>query len=125
MAESEVTRSMVLMFRIAELNALLKFAGKSTAGKKTDLQKRALDLVKANPTNDVRMKVRELSKAMYRTIANATSVNPYAKTFVGNNANNEPPPLRIRYSVGYLYYRVSQSQNVPFTGCSSVTDISY
>ena len=38
MTEKEVVRSMVLSFRLQELNALLAFAEKSKVGKKSELQ---------------------------------------------------------------------------------------
>lgn len=38
MTETEVVRSMVCSFRLHELQTLLQFAGRSKAGRKTDLQ---------------------------------------------------------------------------------------
>jgi hypothetical protein len=38
MSENEKLRNMVLAFRMSELQCLMVFAGKSKAGKKTDLQ---------------------------------------------------------------------------------------
>ena len=38
MTEPEATRSMILSFRLLELQSLLVFAGKSKLGKKTELQ---------------------------------------------------------------------------------------
>ena len=38
MSENEKLRNMVLAFRMSELQCLMVFAGKSKAGRKTDLQ---------------------------------------------------------------------------------------
>ena len=38
MSENEKLQNMVLAFRMSELQSLMVFAGKSKAGKKTDLQ---------------------------------------------------------------------------------------
>ena len=43
MTETEVIRSMVLSFRLLELQTLLLFAGKSKLGKKNELQVREID----------------------------------------------------------------------------------
>ena len=57
--------SLVSAFRMSELQSLLMFAGKSKAGKKTELQARAAQLVKLN-TSDINIKIQELSNNMYR-----------------------------------------------------------
>ncbi len=102
----EIYKSMVLAFRITELQVrksremsvtyaerlnraseyifqnLLHFAGKNRSGKKTELQQRALDLVKIDST-DIRQKVKELSTTMYRQMGTSPSVNPYSRNYEG------------------------------------------
>lgn len=54
---------MVLSFRVSELQMLLGFAGRNKTGRKTDLQARALELIRVrSPT--IPNKIREL----YRSI---------------------------------------------------------
>ncbi|KAF4531241.1 hypothetical protein B566_EDAN018358 [Ephemera danica] len=60
---------MVMTFRVSELQMLLGFAGRNKTGRKTDLQARALELIRIR-SSTIPNKIREL----YRTIqqANAT-----------------------------------------------------
>ena len=53
MAENEILKNMVMNFRVSELTMLLNFAGRSRTGRKTELQVRALELIKlrASPIN--------------------------------------------------------------------------
>jgi len=67
MRDHEKYKSMVSSFRMAELQSLMVFAGKSKAGKKSDLQSRAVDLVKLN-SSDINLKIIELSKSMYAAV---------------------------------------------------------
>lgn len=56
-------QNMVLSFRVSELQMLLGFAGRNKTGRKTDLQARALELIRVrSPT--IPNKIREL----YRSI---------------------------------------------------------
>jgi hypothetical protein len=80
---SDVYRSMVLAFRMAELRTLLNFAGKNRTGKKQDLQTRALDLVKVDSVK-IKDKITEVSNTMYKQMGTAASVNPY------DNGDNAP-----------------------------------
>ena len=59
---------------------LLQFAGKNRAGRKTELQQRAVDLVKLN-SKEVQVKIKELSTLMYRQMGTASSVNPYSRNY--------------------------------------------
>ncbi|KAK8757874.1 hypothetical protein V5799_004491 [Amblyomma americanum] len=52
---------MILNFRVSELQVLLGFAGRNKSGKKTDLQGRALELLRVHST-PIFMKIRELHK---------------------------------------------------------------
>jgi len=78
-------RSMVLAFRMNELQTLMIYAGRSKTGKKTDLQNRAIELVRLN-SPDINSKIRELSTAMYKSLGSAPSVNPYSSSY------STPPP---------------------------------
>lgn len=59
--EEEALRNMILTFRVSELQMLLGFAGRNKNGKKTELQDRALDLVKLR-SSQLQTKIRELFK---------------------------------------------------------------
>merc|ERR1711997_855276 len=72
MTEKEVVRSMVLSFRLQELNALLAFAEKSKVGKKSELQNRALELLPAGDKSTFN-KIKELSNAMYKQLGSSPS----------------------------------------------------
>lgn len=59
---------------------MLQFAGKNRAGRKQELQQRAVDLVKLN-SKEVQVKIKELSTLMYRQMGTASSVNPYSRNY--------------------------------------------
>ncbi|CAB4067120.1 PIAS1 [Lepeophtheirus salmonis] len=65
MADLEMVQAMVMNFRLSELQALMAYAGKSKSGRKSDLQIRALNLIRLN-SNDIKMKIRELNNEMPR-----------------------------------------------------------
>eukprot|EP00091_Calanus_sinicus_P020843 TRINITY_DN5925_c0_g1_i2.p1 TRINITY_DN5925_c0_g1~~TRINITY_DN5925_c0_g1_i2.p1 ORF type:complete len:375 (-),score=89.09 TRINITY_DN5925_c0_g1_i2:196-1320(-) len=64
--ESEALRNMILTFRVSELQMLLGFAGRNQSGKKTELQDRALELLKLNST-PVQKRIRELFQSSQET----------------------------------------------------------
>lgn len=84
MTEYELVRSMVLNFRLSELQNFLVFAGQSRFGRKSELQTRALELIRDNP-HEYSNKVKELSSSMYKAMSSATSVNPYSPNYVGDS----------------------------------------
>ncbi|XP_069784626.1 E3 SUMO-protein ligase PIAS4-like isoform X2 [Narcine bancroftii] len=53
-------RSMILGFRISELQALLRFAGRSKSGSKHELVSRALQLVRTNCSSEILKKIQDL-----------------------------------------------------------------
>ncbi|KAK2723315.1 E3 SUMO-protein ligase PIAS1-like [Artemia franciscana] len=66
MSDQEL-RTMVLAFRVSELTMLLNFAGKNRAGRKQDLQQRAVDLIKMkNPA--INTKIKELYRAVGQSL---------------------------------------------------------
>lgn len=61
-----VLQNMIMSFRVAELQMLLGFAGKSKSGKKNELQAQALDLLKGRSlTLGVQNKIKELHRQRY------------------------------------------------------------
>lgn len=60
--DSDSLRSLILTFRLAELQQLIGFAGGNKYGKKNDLQARALELVGASRNPNITAKVQELYK---------------------------------------------------------------
>ena len=66
---------------------MLQFAGKNRAGRKQELQQRAVDLVK-HSSKDVQDKIKELSTHMYRQMGTAASVNPYSKNYDSGGSRN-------------------------------------
>ncbi|XP_065570850.1 E3 SUMO-protein ligase PIAS2-like isoform X2 [Artemia franciscana] len=78
MSDQEL-RSMVLAFRVSELTMLLSFGGKSSAGRKQDLQQRALDVIKMkNPA--INAKIKEIYKARNLETSALGGQNTYSKT---------------------------------------------
>ncbi|XP_069784627.1 E3 SUMO-protein ligase PIAS4-like isoform X3 [Narcine bancroftii] len=60
MAEQSAAKSMILGFRISELQALLRFAGRSKSGSKHELVSRALQLVRTNCSSEILKKIQDL-----------------------------------------------------------------
>jgi hypothetical protein len=54
---------MVLSFRVSELQMLLGFAGRNKSGRKTELQARAVELLRLRST-PVQMKIKDLYKSI-------------------------------------------------------------
>ena len=57
---------MVSSFRVAELQALLGFANRNKLGKKGDLKQRALDLLKGNCNDSIKVKIAELHRYEFK-----------------------------------------------------------
>jgi len=57
-------QSMVLSFRVSELQMLLGFAGRNKSGRKNELQGRALELLRLRSHPAIRLKIRELYKTI-------------------------------------------------------------
>ncbi|XP_050515482.1 E3 SUMO-protein ligase PIAS2-like isoform X3 [Diabrotica virgifera virgifera] len=68
-------RTMLAAFRVSEFHQLLGFAGRSKAGRKTELQKRALDLLKIR-SPPILVKITELYKKIQQEISNGSSGTP-------------------------------------------------
>ncbi|KAJ9591477.1 hypothetical protein L9F63_001963, partial [Diploptera punctata] len=58
--------NMVLSFRVSELQMLLGFAGRNKSGRKTELQARAVELLRLRST-PVQMKIKDLYKSIQQT----------------------------------------------------------
>ncbi|ODN05617.1 E3 SUMO-protein ligase PIAS1 [Orchesella cincta] len=72
-------RSMVMAFRVTELQTLLGFAGKNKTGRKNELQARCLDLVKSR-SPQIMLKIKDL----YKSIQMSTLGQPLAN--IGSGA---------------------------------------
>ena len=92
-------QSLVSAFRMSELQALLAFAGKSKAGKKSELQARAMKLVNKN-LSDVNMKIQELSNSMYRSGGSgaSTSSSSYSNP-IHRDSGGSGPQSRLQTSL--------------------------
>jgi len=91
MSENEKYRSMVQAFRMSELQNLMVFAGRSKAGRKTDLQARAVDLVRLN-SSDINLKIKELSSSMYRSLGSTSATTSNAGSTYSNPYTDPIPP---------------------------------
>lgn len=56
-------QNMLMSFRVSELQMLLGFAGRNKSGRKTELQARAVELLRLR-SEPVYMKIRELYKTI-------------------------------------------------------------
>lgn len=102
--EMEALRNMILTFRVSELQMLLGFAGRNQSGKKTELQDRALELLKLNST-PVQKRIRELFQSSQET----------------QQANMLPNANALQYSAAYaqmlgLAGFTTQQQGLPQAG---------
>lgn len=94
MSENEKYRNMVDAFRMSELQNLMIFAGRSKAGRKTDLQARAKELVRLN-SSDINIKIKELTSTMYKTLGTnsaSTSTTSNATPSYSNPYTDPIPP---------------------------------
>merc|ERR1712123_456705 len=95
---------MILTFRVSELQMLLGFAGRNQSGKKTELQDRALELLKLHGT-PVQKRIRESFQSSQETQQAAMLPNANA----------------LQYSAAYaqmlgLAGFTTQQQSLPQTG---------
>jgi len=132
-------KCLIRNFRLTDLQALMIYVGKNKAGRKNEMLERACELVDST-NGDIKRKVsekvQELHSTMFRNMASAPSVNPYAATYRPNTStgtlnpnenttaptttNNisstyvEPPPLQTiqtpRYDWQAGVYSTSISQ---------------
>ncbi|GLH04161.1 Uncharacterized protein GBIM_09933 [Gryllus bimaculatus] len=77
MAEAEALKSMVMSFRVSELQMLLGFAGRNKSGRKTELQARAVELLRMRST-PVEMKIKELYKTIHQAHTTGATMQPSA-----------------------------------------------
>lgn len=83
MSETEVLKNMVMSFRVSELTMLLSFAGRSRSGRKTELQMRALELIKLR-SSPINAKVRELYRSIQQqTVAMGQSAAETTPPYIG------------------------------------------
>lgn len=68
-------RSMLVTFRVSELQMLLGFAGRNKSGRKNELQQRALELLKVR-SHPIQQKIRDLYKAIQQSGALNNTVIP-------------------------------------------------
>merc|ERR1712130_535483 len=86
--ETQALRNMILTFRVSELQMLLGFAGRNQSGKKTELQDRALELLKLNST-PVQKRIRELFQSSQET----QQAQQHTATGKTHNQGEEEPRL--------------------------------
>lgn len=109
--QADSAKSMVLAFRMNELQTLMVYAGRSKTGKKTDLQTRAVELCKIN-SPDINSKIRELSNQMLKSLGAAPSGSPYSsadtpspgRTSTYTNPYHDPIPNDPPSSNHHLVY---------------------
>ncbi|GJQ80180.1 hypothetical protein Trydic_g23757 [Trypoxylus dichotomus] len=68
-------RSMLVTFRVSELQMLLGFAGRNKSGRKNELQQRALELLRVR-SHPIQQKIRDLYKAIQQSGALNSTVIP-------------------------------------------------
>ncbi|XP_066594390.1 E3 SUMO-protein ligase PIAS1 [Prorops nasuta] len=102
MAETEELENMVLSFRVSELQMLLGFAGRNKSGRKTELQTRALELLRIR-SHPVQLKIRELYKTIQADQLAAHQM--YGQT----GGSTEPPIDQTMHSRNY-YTRQAMGQ---------------
>lgn len=56
-------KNMLITFRVSELQMLLGFAGRNKSGRKTELQQRALELLRVR-SHPIHQKIRDLYKTI-------------------------------------------------------------
>ncbi|KAI1286347.1 E3 SUMO-protein ligase PIAS1 [Halotydeus destructor] len=78
-------KSMVLAFRVTELQMLLQWANKNKSGKKNELQQRAVDLIRRHASPSLIAKIRELHKLRYH---NQEPVELYDKASSYNDSRS-------------------------------------
>jgi len=115
MSENEKYKNMVLAFRMSELQCLMVFAGKSKAGRKTDLQDRAVELVKLDST-DINLKIKELSNSMYKSLGSAatTSTTSNGSASYSNPYTDVIPPSPPAQKLVYPTFPDVYLKKLPF-----------
>nr|CAD7607924.1 unnamed protein product [Timema genevievae] len=87
MSEADSLKNMVLSFRVSELQMLLGFAGRNKSGRKTELQARAVELLRLRST-PVQMKIKEL----YKTIQQGNPTEALTISAAPGSPLPDPPP---------------------------------
>jgi len=116
MSENEKYRSMVQTFRMSELQSLMVFAGRSKAGRKSDLQARAVELVRLN-SSDINLKIKELSSSMYRSLGSSSSATTSnaGSTYTNPYTDPIPPsPPPTAHKLVYPTYPDVSLKKLPF-----------
>ncbi|KRT82183.1 hypothetical protein AMK59_3878, partial [Oryctes borbonicus] len=82
-------RSMLVTFRVSELQMLLGFAGRNKSGRKNELQQRALELLRVR-SHPIQQKIRDLYKAIQQSGALNSTVIPQSSP-----GHKELPPSTL------------------------------
>lgn len=87
-------------FRVSDLQVLLGFAGRNKTGKKTELQSRALDLVKLN-SPAVEMKIKELHNRRYHNqlISRPSNYENMDRPLTDRPISNYDPSINNNYAM--------------------------
>ncbi|XP_044263413.1 E3 SUMO-protein ligase PIAS2 [Tribolium madens] len=83
-------RNMLITFRVSELQMLLGFAGRNKSGRKTELQQRALELLRVR-SHPIHQKIRDLYKSIQQQGGSLSNV-PTPSLSPGNKDINMPQP---------------------------------
>nr|CAD7260344.1 unnamed protein product [Timema shepardi] len=86
MSEADSLKNMVLSFRVSELQMLLGFAGRNKSGRKTELQARAVELLRLRST-PVQMKIKEL----YKIIQQGNTIGALTISAASSSPLPDPP----------------------------------
>jgi len=99
---------------MSELQCLMVFAGRSKAGRKTDLQARAADLVRLN-SSDINLKIKELSKNMYRALGSSSAASTSSGSTYSNPYTDPIPPASPKtHQLVYPTYPDVYLKKLPF-----------
>ncbi|CAH1098553.1 unnamed protein product [Psylliodes chrysocephalus] len=86
-------KNMLVTFRVSELQMLLGFAGRNKSGRKTELQQRALELLRVR-SHPIHQKIRDLYKTIQQSGAltgvQPPSTSPPSQDLQGAPVNNMP-----------------------------------
>jgi len=116
MTENEKLQNMVRAFRMSELQSLMVFAGKSKAGRKTDLQERAVELIELG-SSDIKIKIKELSNNMYQSLGNTASTSSGSSqgaSYTNPYTDPIPPSPPATHSLVYPTYPDVALKKLPF-----------
>ncbi|KAK6623747.1 hypothetical protein RUM43_009600 [Polyplax serrata] len=116
MADENELKSMILSFRMSELHMLLGFAGRNKSGRKSELQNRAIELLKLG-SYPVILKIRNLYKSIQESFQNGTDFNSVSlcdepAIDIGNKGASETGNMQQPHGRGYVppSYIGNQSQ---------------